>query len=255
MKKNKVINLLDRNTNNQSVDLKYSSLLQGFIKPFENKFEDFEFKEDIFDFAIRAWNFGNMSSIIDKNEFEKIMSFAIDEDDNYPLLRSMITFKLANFKEFTNFIVDFEIHEKNNLLSLTLETQPKEIYLSSLEDFENESLRTEFEENYINRSAIALKPLQPFIDWHNNIYPDSKIDKTDLDEVNIYLINNSNFYDIETYLKKKFDLYFKMELQDWCTDKKSWPKKRSYKIFKQWFRVDISTAVYDLERTPVSKEE
>jgi len=46
-----------------------------------------------------------------------------------------------------------------------------------------------------------------------------------------------------------------MELQDWCTDKRSWPKKRSYKTFKQWFRVDISTAVYDLEKTPVSKEE
>lgn len=253
MKKNKVINLFDNNKKIENIDLQYSKLLQDFIKPFENKFEDFEFKEDIFDFAISAWNFGNMSSIIDKKQFKKIMSLAKDDDYNYPLLKSMIQSKVANFKEFTNFIVDFEIYEKNNLLTLTIVTQPEAIYLSSIENLENDALETEFEENYINRSAIALKPLQPFIDWHNSIYPDSKIDKTDLNEVNIYLINNSNFYDIETYLKKKFDLYFKMELEGWSTYKKDWPKKRTYKMFKKWFQVDISTAIYDLEKTPISK--
>lgn len=255
MKKNKVIRLFNDDKSNASIDIKYSALLQDFIQPFENKFDVFEFQEDIFDFAIKAWNFGNLSIIIDKNEFKKIMSFAKDDAFNYPLLMEMIEYKLHQFKDFSNFIIDFEINEINGQPTLTLVTQKEETYLSELNNLEDNFAETDFEENYINRSAISIKPLQPFIDWHNKVYPDSKIDTTDLDEVNIYLINNSNFYDIESYLKKKFDLYFKMELEDWCQDKRTWPKKRNYKMFKQWFRIDISTAIYDLEKTPIKKEE
>ena len=57
----------------------------------------------------------------------------------------------------------------------------------------------------------------------------------------------------EAYLKKKFDKYFMMELDGWHTNKKEWPQRRTYKMFKEWFRIDISTAVYDLEKTPISK--
>ena len=38
-----------------------------------------------------------------------------------------------------------------------------------------------------------------------------------------------------------------MELDGWHTNKKEWPQKRTYKMFKEWFRIDISTAVYDIE--------
>ena len=115
------------------------------------------------------------------------------------------------------------------------------------------SSKNDFEDNFINRSAISLKPLQPFIDWHDSIYPDSKFDEATYNEVNIYLINGSYNEEIEAYLKKKFDRYFMMELDGWHTDKKEWPKRRNYKMFKEWFRIDISTAVYDMEKTPVSK--
>ncbi len=124
-----------------------------------------------------------------------------------------------------------------------------------MEGTETESNNDDFGENYINRSAISLKPLQPFINWHDTIYPDSKFDELTFNEVNIYLVNNSNYEDIEAYLKKKFDRYFMMELDGWHTNKKEWPQRRNYKMFKEWFRIDISTAVYDLEKTPVSKSE
>ncbi|UAM99007.1 hypothetical protein K8354_04065 [Polaribacter litorisediminis] len=44
-----------------------------------------------------------------------------------------------------------------------------------------------------------------------------------------------------------------MELEEWYSIKKEWPKRRNYKMFKEWFHIDISTAVYDLEKKPVSK--
>jgi hypothetical protein len=255
MKKGKVLNLFGDTKIGQNKEEKYSTLLEKFISPFAHEFIAFEYQEDIFDFAISAWNFGNMSAIIDKKEFKEILSLAKDDAINYPLLKKMIAHKVSNFKEFTNFIVDFEIEQIKDILKLTVATEKEESYMTNLLDGASEpaSKKDDFEENFINRSAISLKPLQPFIDWHNAIYPDSKIDESFFNEVNIYLINNSNFDDIEAYLKKKFDRYFMMELDGWHTNKKEWPQRRTYKVFKEWFRIDISTAVYDLEKKPVSK--
>ncbi len=56
-----------------------------------------------------------------------------------------------------------------------------------MEGTETESNNDDFGGNYINRSAISLKPLQPFINWHDTIYPDSKFDELTFNEVNIYL--------------------------------------------------------------------
>ncbi|QTD38444.1 hypothetical protein JL193_03890 [Polaribacter batillariae] len=254
MKKNKVVSLLNHKTN-EGKNVKYSSLLEEFIEPFASEFQYFEYQEDIFDFAISAWNFANMSFIVDKNEFERTISLIKDEIANYPLLKKMIQHKQTNFKEFKNFIIDFELYEKNNSLTLTVVTQKEEVYLSNHQELEKTFIETEFNQNYINRSAISLKPLQPFIDWYNKVHPNDKIDETDVDEVNIYLINSNYYDDIETYLKKKFDIYFKIELEDWFDDRKNWPKKRTYKMFKQWFRVDVSNAIYDLEKVPVKKIE
>lgn len=261
MKKGKVLNLFDGKNAAQSTEEKYAILLDKFILPFTNDFSDFEYQEEVFDVALDAWNFGNIKSLLGEKEFKEVISIAKENDINYPILKKLIAHKVSSFKEFTNFIVDFDIIEIDDDLKLTVVTEKEETYMIDLlmggsesePGTEHKSNKNDFEENFINRSAISLKPLQPFVDWHNNIYPDSKIDITTFNEVNIYLINNSNFEDIEAYLKKKFDRYFMLELEGWHTNKKEWPQRRNYKMFKEWFRIDISTAVYDLEKTPVSK--
>lgn len=55
--------------------------------------------------------------------------------------------------------------------------------------------------------------------------------------------------------QKKYDKFFMMELDEWHKNKKEWPQIRSYKTFKQWFKVDISKMIYDLEKRPIVKEE
>ena len=257
MKKGKVLNLFEsKNTNTgQNTEEKYPTLLEKFISPFTKDFEKFEYQEEVFDIAIDAWNFGNIKNLLGKNEFKEVISLAKDNDTNYPLIKKMIAHKVSIFKDFTNFIIDFDIEDINGVLKLTLVTEEEETYMLDMLTgaSELESNNDDFEENFINRSAISLKPLQPFIDWHDIIYPDSKFDELSFNEVNIYLVNNSNYEDIEAYLKKKFDKYFMMELDGWHTNKKEWPQRRTYKMFKEWFRIDISTAVYDLEKTPISK--
>jgi hypothetical protein len=255
MKKGKVLNLFENNKTVENTEDTYAALLDEFILPFTTDFSSFEYQEEVFDIALDAWNFGNIKSLLGEKEFKEVISLAKENDINYPLLKKLIVHKVSKFKEFTNFIVDFDILDINGVLKLTVVTEKEEKYMIDMlvGTSEPESNKDDFEENFINRSAISLKPLQPFIDWHNAIYPDSKIDESVFNEVTIYLINNSNFDDIEAYLKKKFDRYFMIELDGWHTNKKEWPQKRTYKMFKKWFRIDISTAVYDLEKTPISK--
>ncbi len=254
--KNKIINLFDNNKVIQNKGVKYSVLLEQFLKPFANEFKDVEYIEDIFEFAINAWNFGNMKAIIPQDEFKNTTQFIQDQENdiNSKLLLKMIDYKVANFKNHTNFIVDYELKETNNEPVLSITTQSEDAHLSNMiTTLDNEITPDDFEENYINRNAIIIKPLQPFIDWHNNLYPNNTIDQTDI-EVDLYLVN-SEIDDLEKWLKKKFDKFFMLELENWHTDKKEWPQKRNYKMFKQWFEVQTSDLIYDLEKKPVLKSE
>jgi hypothetical protein len=225
------------------------------MTPFANEFKNLEYIEDIFEFAINAWNMANINSIIPNEDVGKSMNSIGQEHIDISLLKRMITHKEEKFKEYTSFIVDFELKEVNDggdpILSVV--TQEEEAYLTNMmSTLENEVTQDDFEENYINRSAIIVKPKQPFLDWLNNLYPNDEMD--DIREVNTYLVTDK-IEDLETYLKKKFDKFFMMELEEWHTNKKEWPQKRNYKMFNLWFRVETSTMIYDLEKKPILKSE
>lgn len=254
VKKNKVIDLFGgKNVIPNTKGISYSKLIDQFLAPFQNNFKEEFYLEEIFDFAITAWNFGNMSMLMPKEEFEKTMALAAKEGNNYLLLRKMIDYKAAHFKTFTNFITDFEITEKNGEYVLTVVTQKKENYFSEMmNSYDNEYAPADFEDNYINRYAIVVKPLKPFADWLFNLYPEDGF--PEFIDSNIYLVNDE-IDDLEAWLKKKFDKFFMFELESWHTNKKEWPQKRTYKIFKQWFQVELSTMVFDMEKQPVSKSQ
>ncbi len=253
---NKVINLFGNNKVIPNTGVKYSKLLEQFMSPFISSFEDYEYMEDIFEFAINAWNMANINRILPKGEVEKAMNSIQQEGEDISLLKKMTAHKEENFKAFTNFIVDFELKEtqagEDPILSVV--TQDKEAYLSNMMDtLENEVTQDDFEENYINRSAIILKPQQPFIDWYSNLNPEDDFEE-EIEETNIYLVD-AGIDNVEKWLKKKFDRFFKMELDEWHSNKKEWPQRRNYKMFNLWFRVEISEMIYDLEKKPVLKLE
>lgn len=250
--KNNVVNLFGNNNIVQNQGEKYSVLLEKFISPFAKEFQDIEYMEDIFEFAINAWNFGNMKILMPDGEADAVFNVIKTDDIDIDLLNRMIDYKVQNFKNHPNFIVDFEVKEVMGNPVLTVVTQTEEAYLANMLDkTENEFSEEEFDENYINRIAINLKPLQPFFDWCSNLYPDEVFDT---DETNTYLISD-DIANAEDWLKKKFDKLFMLELDNWHENKKEWPQRRNYKMFKQWFHVSISTMIYDLESEPVSKSE
>jgi hypothetical protein len=250
--KNKIIQLFDNKNIKQNSGVKYSTLLEQFIEPFALEFTDLEYYDDIFEFAMNAWNFGNMKLILPESESDTIINAVKNEDINSDLLIRMINHKISHFSEFTNFIVDFEIEETSSDPVLSVITQPQDVYLSEMfEKLESENTQDDFEENYIDRYAIIIKPLQPYIDWCSSIYTD---DIEGVAETRTYLISE-DIDDVETWLKKKFDKIFEIELESWYNNKKKWPQNRNYKMFNQWFQVDISKTNYDLERKPIVKYE
>ncbi len=106
----------------------------------------------------------------------------------------------------------------------------------------------------IDRNAIIIRPKQPFFDWINSLYSkDEPINRND--ENNIYLIHEMDNNDlILRWIKKNYEDIFSNELNDWCTDEKSWPKNRTFKMFSDWFDIEISSMILDLEDDPVTKD-
>jgi len=254
--KNKVINLFDKtNIVVENKGVKYSELLEKFLEPFIKEFEDVEYYEEIFEFAINAWNFANMAVLLPDDEGNKAMNSIPGDEIDFVLLNKMVDYKILKFKEYTNFIVDYELKEQTSgdpILSVT--TQPEEQYLAEMinkmdeEADENDSDENDFEEGFIDRTAIIIKPRQPFLDWCSNLFPEEE----DFNNTNTYLINE-DIEDIDSWLKRGYENIFTIELEAWTHIKKQWPQKRNYKMFKEWFSIDQSTMVYDLEINPISK--
>lgn len=257
MKKNKVINLFDSKISNPKNDINHTDIFDSFKKSFENDFPDYFDLNEINDFSVYAWNFGNMSTIIPKKEFEKMLNIAPYDQKLLSLLKKMIHSKVTKFKQYDLFIDDFELKELGDSVKIGVSMITPESYLEKIKseidsEFESEFEDTEddFEEGYINRSAVILKPKQPFIDWINKFETENIITK--LKEATIYLVDDE-IDDLEKWLKKNYSDFFELELVEWNTNKKEWPQKRSYNMFKEWFNADISTFIYDLERYPIHK--
>lgn len=106
----------------------------------------------------------------------------------------------------------------------------------------------------INRNAIVVKPKKPFFDWVNSIEKNTiAVDKKY--EYNIYLVKEQDSNeDTLSWLKKNFHVIFNNELNDWTINQSKWPDKRTYPVFKEWFDVEISSMILDMEDFDIIKE-
>lgn len=248
--KNKVINMFNKpQVVKQNEGVKYSGLLEKLLEPFINEFADVEFYEDVFEFAINAWNFANMKVLLPDDQSDEAINSVPGDEIDLVLLNKMINYKILKFKEYTNFIVDYELKETSGDPILSLITQPEEQYLAEMmSKMGEEATENDFEDSFVDRFAIIIKPRQPFLDWCSKLFPEEE----DFNATNTYLISD-DINDIDSWLKKEYEKIFVAELEAWTHIEKEWPQKRNYKMFEEWFSIDQSTLVYDLEKSPVSK--
>jgi hypothetical protein len=97
----------------------------------------------------------------------------------------------------------------------------------------------------INRHAVILVPTEECLEWVRSCAGDD-MPLADVErEPTVYLIPEGKAAP-EAYLRRHFKAIFEEELNSWYTDPDMWPKDRSFKTFKKFFAVQVSTMVFDL---------
>lgn len=101
----------------------------------------------------------------------------------------------------------------------------------------------------INRAAAVIKPRQPFVDWIN-AHPDADECNVTIEQVRedctvILIPEFTDQEEAQKHLRKLAGWIFESELYVWYTDRESWPKRRGWKTFEQWFEVEIHSLVVD----------
>ena len=115
------------------------------------------------------------------------------------------------------------------------------------------------EENYpstINRAVVMVIPKKPLDDWEKSVFPDSFSVEDWEDECSAYLLKDSIMpNDPEKALKNDWEWIFENELFGICTNESTWPERRTWKMFMEWFDLKFSTIVLDLVDKPIIKED
>ncbi len=110
----------------------------------------------------------------------------------------------------------------------------------------------------LNRCAIVLRPKRPFLSWIETVQRTiPKEHRVDVDDDRMaYLIPSSESWNsIDEVLEPMCSDLFERELSEWYEDKALWRKPRTLKMFKEWFKVEVSTMVVDLVAAPLIDDE
>jgi hypothetical protein len=86
----------------------------------------------------------------------------------------------------------------------------------------------------LNRSAIVVKPKQPFLDWLHAADPtNGELTLAVLaEEPTIYLVPEADTdEDVVDILRELCEEIFREQLADWFTDTATWPEDLSFEVF------------------------
>ena len=91
-----------------------------------------------------------------------------------------------------------------------------------------------------------MRPKQPYLDWaagsdDSGLVPDPR------DEQTVYLIPSFES-DEEGWkiVKQVYSEVFERELDAWHTVETAWPQNRDFKMFQDWFEIELHSVVEDL---------
>ncbi|HEU4472993.1 MAG TPA: hypothetical protein VFR58_17990 [Flavisolibacter sp.] len=216
--------------------------------------------EALLSIAVMAWNTGSMKKSSPDTYRAMLEEAQMDlEDDaaSFELLRKMLRDREQRFAQDDSFIRDYRLEE--GARGFRVWVQP--VDMDELESEESEAEQHAMEgfyddwsEGYINRTALTVRPRQVYLDWINAQTP-GEPPIAGFDEHNIYLVPEAETNEaVELWLKQNFGRLFERELESWSTDEHTWPARRDYRLFREWFQVEVSTMVFDMEPTPLRKE-
>ena len=112
----------------------------------------------------------------------------------------------------------------------------------------------------INRSLVLLRHTQTFLGWIKGVDTDPTLTLEVLnDDSEAFLIPGDtvilNETDALRWVEAHWSVLFDHMLNEWVTDEETWPKKRSLKMFRQWFTIEYHSMVWDLDKTQFEVED
>lgn len=104
----------------------------------------------------------------------------------------------------------------------------------------------------VNRSVLVVCLKQPYVDWANKLDEDegekilSTVDSLNSDLSSYLIPEILDYIDLELFIEKYWIILFELQLSGWTTDQKQWPKRRTLKMFNEWFELRCGSLVMDL---------
>src|SRR5690554_6752020 len=111
----------------------------------------------------------------------------------------------------------------------------------------------------MNRCALVVRPLQPFVDWVRQMdrqYAEGMSDEAIGACEQVFL--TPLFFvgeDTEEYLEQNATQVFEVMLSVWCDDMKRWPKARDWATFQEWLDYEIAADLLDMPEAPLRSGE
>lgn len=95
----------------------------------------------------------------------------------------------------------------------------------------------------INRSAVIVRPKQPYVDWAKGL-DDSGMDPSKNGDRTVYLLPEYDD-DVEglALLSKGYEHIFEAELEGWHLIEDNWPANRTFAMFCEWFDIELNSMV------------
>jgi hypothetical protein len=246
-----------------ATDVLYAQVLLQFVQPFMAAVPDIEELEEKLNIGLMAWNL----AVIKQNdkdfykEYSKSFLTEIKPDiQSKQLLDKLLTIKETEYDEYNVILIDCEIvpnkkgEARVEVNSKTYEQFIQDLLLQNMDAMDDDD-EDESNSGSLNRTAVAVIPKQPFLDWLEKTFFPDKLPQVLLEENTMYLLDAiDDKKGVERWLKKNFDQIFSNELNEWTDDKKDWPKNRTYKMFAEWFDVKICSMIYDLGSSPLLRD-
>jgi hypothetical protein len=97
----------------------------------------------------------------------------------------------------------------------------------------------------LNRSAVVVRPAQPFIDWVAGLEGPTVL-PSETDEPTVYLVFpfDESAQGLAV-LEQVYPRLFESELYAWCTDERAWPRRRTFAMFRRWFLLELLAVLED----------
>jgi hypothetical protein len=110
----------------------------------------------------------------------------------------------------------------------------------------------------INRSAIVVKPAQPFLDWLHRVDSTSAhltLEDLALERTVYRLPECENEEQALEYLRDACNAIFEEQLNGWYRVPSIWPQQRDLNTFSRWFEWSLHSMIIDLCQYPIVHEE